>query len=122
MRIAKCKIRRTILPFAICLSHFAVCNLLLARDEEPVGHSGVGRTVTPVNQVLTPLGRQVDLPGMRPQAVALSPDGKLLVVSGKTSELVVLDAEDGAIRQRVELPSDYQFFPPKPVSPQILNP
>ena len=60
--------------------------------------------ITPVNQVLTPMGRQVDLPGMRPQAVALSPDGKLLVTAGKTSELIVVDPDDATIRQRVTLP------------------
>ena len=92
-------------------------------DEETVGHSGDGRAVTPVNQVLTPVGRQVDLPGMRPQAVALSPDGKLLVVSGKTSALIVVGPEDGAIRQRVELPGDNQELPEAgAVAPQILNP
>jgi hypothetical protein len=58
---------------------------------ETVGRSSPDRAVTPVNQILTPAGRQLDLPGMRPQALALSPDGKLLVVSGKTSELVVVD-------------------------------
>src|SRR5258706_10670892 len=47
------------------------------------------RTVTPVNQVLTPYALQIDLPGMRPQALALSPNGKLLVTAGKTSEIVI---------------------------------
>jgi DNA-binding beta-propeller fold protein YncE len=96
---------------------------LFAQDEETVGHSSPGRTVTPVNQVLTPIGLQVDLPGMRPQAVALSPNGKFLVVSGKTSELVVVDPHSGAIRQRVALPSDRQQLPEGgAVAPQILNP
>ena len=31
---------------------------------------------TPVNQHLTPAGTLVELPGVRPQALALSPDGK----------------------------------------------
>ena len=39
----------------------------------------------------------VDLPGMRPQGLALSPDGKILVTAGKTHELVVLDPEAGWI-------------------------
>ena len=38
--------------------------------------------VTPVNQLLTPYGKQVELAGMRPQALALSPDGRLLPGSG----------------------------------------
>ena len=45
---------------------------------EVVGRSGAERTVTPVNQITTPAGQQLNLPGLRPQAVALSPDGALL--------------------------------------------
>src|SRR5262245_19566326 len=72
---------------------------------ELIGRRGADRTVTPVNQVLTPYGKQIELPKMRPQAVALSPDGKLLAVSGKTTEVVVLDPRTGDILQRVNLPS-----------------
>ena len=59
----------------------------------------------PVGQVLTPAGIQVVLPGMRPQALALSPDGRLLAVSGKTPELVIVDPATGTVKQRVPLPS-----------------
>ena len=90
---------------------------------EKVGRAAGNRTVTPVNQVLTPFGRVIELPGLRPQGLALSPDGRLLVVSGKTSELIVLDPETGDIRQRVELPNDKQGEPlPNVVSPNILEP
>src|SRR5882757_5741775 len=71
----------------------------------PVGHNG-DTLITPVNQLVTPAGRQVELPGMRPQALALSPDGKILVTSGLTHELVALDPATGNIRQRVPLPAD----------------
>ncbi|MBA3482152.1 MAG: bifunctional YncE family protein/alkaline phosphatase family protein, partial [Pirellulales bacterium] len=92
-------------------------------DNEQVGRSSDGRTVTPVNQVLTPLGLQVDLLGMRPQAAALSPNGRLLAVSGKTSELVIVDPKSGEVRQRVALPSDLQKLPSSDVvSPMILDP
>ena len=90
--------------------------------------SRVGRTredviVTPVNQLLTPYGQQVELAGMRPQALALSPDGRLLVVSGKTSELVVIAPETGEVTQRVLLPNEAQVEPPQEaVSPNILMP
>ena len=91
----------------------------LSRGSEPrsahenvVGRDGSGRILTPVNQVLTPLGVQLDLPGMRPQAVALSPDGSLLITSGKQSQLVVVDAERGTIRQRVDFPSEDQRVAP----------
>ena len=82
-------------------------------QEEPilVGRHRDDVIVTPVNQLLTPAGTQVELPAMRPQAMALSPDGTRLVVSGKTSELVVIDPDTGAIRQRVDLPSEAQSPP-----------
>jgi DNA-binding beta-propeller fold protein YncE len=89
----------------------------------PVGRVGANRTVTPVNQVLTPFGRVVELPGLRPQGLALSPDGRMLIVSGKSSELVVVDPVTGAIRQRVELPNEGQLEPqPGVASPNILDP
>ncbi len=79
--------------------------------------------VTPVNQVVTPLGKIVELPGLRPQGLALSPDGRLLVASGKSSALVVIDPATGAIRQTVDLPAEQQGEPaPGVVSPNILQP
>ncbi len=71
---------------------------------EKVGKLAPNRYSTPANQILTPAGIQVELPGMRPQAIALSPDGRLLVTSGKTAELVVLDPKTGKILQRVAFP------------------
>jgi YVTN family beta-propeller protein len=80
-------------------------------------------TTLPVNQVVTPLGRQVELPKLRPQALALSPDGRILVVSGKTAELVVVDPATGGIRQRVLLPPDPPDATKPPVpSENILKP
>ena len=77
-----------------------------AGPSETVGRAGTNRVITPVNQILTPAGLQVELPGLRPQAIALSPNGRLLVTCGKTAELVVLDPATGSILQRVPLPSD----------------
>ena len=71
----------------------------------PVGHNGES-LVTPVNQVVTPAGIWVALPGLRPQALALSPDGKLLVTSGLSHELLALDPATGKILQHVPLPPD----------------
>ena len=98
-------------------------DLPVRADEERVGHSSDGRVITPVNQALTPWGDQLDLPGMRPQAVALAPNGKLLITAGKTHELVAVDPATRQILQRVALPNE----PPgtlaqEPVSDQILHP
>ncbi len=90
---------------------------------ERVGYAGGNRSVTPVNQVLTPEGVQVELPGLRPQVLALSPDGKLLVTSGKSSVLVIIDPTKGEILQTVELPSEKLKEPhPQASSANILKP
>jgi len=89
----------------------AVCNLqrVVAGDfdatTETVGWSTNG-LVTPVNQLVTPAGVQVELPQMRPNALALSPDGHLLVTTGLTNEqfLVIVDPAAGSIVQRVPFP------------------
>ena len=60
----------------------------------------------PVNQALTPAGLQVALPGLRPQALVLSPDGRLLVTAGNSNQLITLDPASGRILQHVQLPKD----------------
>jgi DNA-binding beta-propeller fold protein YncE len=86
-----------------------------------VGRYGVQATL-PVNQELTPYGRFVDLPGLRPQVMALTPDGRWLLVSGKTNEVLVLDPATGDLLQRVAMPNDKQAAPVDPVSARILAP
>jgi YVTN family beta-propeller protein len=94
-----------------------------AQDKETVGRGLQARTVTPVNQIVTPFGLHLTLPGLRPQALAVSPDGKLLVVSGKNHALIVADAGTGKILQEVPLPAEAQEEQhPEIVSPQILEP
>ena len=94
-----------------------------APDTERVGVKEQNRTVLPVNQVLVPAGSQVPLPGLRPQALTLSPDGRLLAVSGKTRELVIIDPVAGEITQRVALPAEEQHEPPPEIpSENILAP
>ena len=72
------------------------------RVEQTAAH----RYYTPVNQTLTPAGRLIELPGMRPQALALSPNGRILVTSGKTAALLVLEPGSGRMLQKVTLPSE----------------
>src|SRR5271156_3335292 len=96
--------------FAICVFAQLIFNFGRAADYFGATDGIVGPTanglVTPVNQVVTPAGIQVELPGMRPQAIALSPDGKILVTAGLTHELIVVDPATGEILQRAAFPSD----------------
>jgi len=90
---------------------------------EPVGPLATNRIVVPVNQVLSPAGLQVELPGLRPQVISLSPDGKILATSGKTSELIIIHPVTGSILQRVQLPSEKATDAnPGAVSTHILEP
>ncbi len=77
---------------------------------------------TPVNQLVTPAGTLVELPGIRPNALALSPDGKRLVTAGLTPRLIVIDPATGTIQQRVRLPADNQIPPTESASSGILQP
>ncbi len=101
------------------------CGGKVLADDFATTRAAVGRSaeglITPVNQVVTPVGLQVDLPGMRPQALALSPDGKILIVAGLTHELVVLEPATGKILQRVALPPD-AVGEQKAVTSLILSP
>ncbi|MCP5526178.1 MAG: bifunctional YncE family protein/alkaline phosphatase family protein [Verrucomicrobiales bacterium] len=120
--------KRTRLPSWVLLPAILLCPVPgvaagadVPTSTERVGRAGPGRTVLPVNQVLTPAGRSIDLPGLRPQVLALSPDGRSLAVSGKTSELLIMDPVSGGVRQRVALPPETQQVPPPP-SGNILKP
>jgi DNA-binding beta-propeller fold protein YncE len=89
----------------------------------PVGEIGTNLYSTPVNQLLTPAGRQVALTGLRPQALALSPNGRLLAVSGKTAELILVEPASGRILQHVLLPATpTNEAAPDVVSGHILKP
>ena len=90
-------------------------------DKETVGRHEGGRLVTPVNQLVMPAGRQIELPGMRGEALALSPDGRLLIVSGLTSELLVLDPATGETKQHVQLPKLKKGAPPEASSANFLD-
>jgi DNA-binding beta-propeller fold protein YncE len=75
-----------------------------------------------LNQTITPAGERIDLPGMRPQVLAMSPDGRWLVTSGKTNKLVVIDAESLKVSQTVDFPSKDQLAEPANVSENNLKP
>jgi YVTN family beta-propeller protein len=64
----------------------------------------------------------VELSGLRPQALALSPDSKLLVTSGKTHELVGIYTQSGKIVKKLALPPEKATNTIGPVSENILQP
>jgi YVTN family beta-propeller protein len=115
-------IQAVVLPLVISSAAFSPA-LIFADDfnatADPVGRSADG-LITPVNQRVTPAGIQIDLPGMRPNALALSPDGKLLVTAGLTHELVAVNPATGEIVQRVSFPPD-KAQAEAPVAAGILN-
>lgn len=111
--------------------HLATCALAgffagrIFADQFSTTTAAVGRTgdalITPVNQLVTPAGAQVELPGIRPQALALSPDGKILVTAGITHELIAVDPATAAITQHIPLPAS-QTTEAQPLVAEILNP
>ena len=44
---------------------------------QKVGQIAPGKWLLPTGQIIAPAGRQADLAGIRPQALALSPNGKI---------------------------------------------
>jgi YVTN family beta-propeller protein len=119
--------RCILVRLAVAISAVAIiysANSIFA-DEFDATTGTVGFTThglsTPVNQLVTPTGVQVVLPGVRPTALALSPDGKILVTAGLTHELIAMDPTTGRILQHVPFPSD-KAQPEKPLFEGILNP
>jgi len=108
-----------LIAVALCLPRLVVADDFDSTTAS-VGHVD-GWLMTPMNQLVTPTGTLIDLPDMRPQALALSPDGKLLVTAGLTHELVAVDPATGKISQRVALPSD-QAPAQAPLDAPILEP
>ena len=100
-------------PFLCMAAAAAAISVGAAQDtgdffssREPATRDEGDRAVTPVNQIVEPAGRQVYLPKLRPQALALSPDGRILVTSGKTHDLIVIDPVSARVMQEVLLPPD----------------
>ncbi len=118
-------LRTFTMAFGIAISHaVAVADeTSLPPSDELVARFSSARLVTPVNQIVTPSGIQVELPGLRPQALALSPDGEILVTAGKTPDIVVIQPATGRILQKVPLPSEQANEPTNaPVSTHLLKP
>ena len=112
--------------FAGALILAAVCAVHARQDtaatNEPARRGAGDRLATPVNQIVEPAGRQLDLPGLRPQGLALSPDGQILATSGKTHDLIIIDPAAWKVAQRVEMPSAAAAAGEEPVASRILAP
>jgi YVTN family beta-propeller protein len=113
----------TFLLLGVCPLSTVLCSMAGARQDQAVAALLPNPALTtPLSQTVTPAGYKLDLPGMRPQVVAMSPDGKFLVTSGKTNKLVVVDAESREVVQTVEFPSQDQKEEPSVASTNILQP
>jgi len=124
-------LRRTVPALLITAAAGTLAAVLLPRaggtaaqapTVKAAGRQAGGVVVTPSEQTLTPAGAQAELYDLRPQVLAMSPDGRLLITSGKTNDLVVLDPATGQVRQKVPMPGGGGEAVPAPVAPQILKP
>ncbi|HWB03403.1 MAG TPA: alkaline phosphatase family protein [Verrucomicrobiales bacterium] len=86
--------------------------------KEIIGRVAANRYILPTNQVITPAGIHAALPGLRPQALALSPNGRLLVTAGNGSKLYCLNPITGAVRQEVTFAPDAPPPPSKDKKPK----
>ena len=123
MKVIPISLWRVALSSTLLLGAFACFGRDDLGGSEKVGRAADGSVILPMNQVLTPAGQQVDLPGLRPQVLALSPDRKLLVTAGKTHDLVLIDPADGHVIDSIALPPDgLGEEQPGVVSTHILKP
>jgi len=107
---------------AVGLSFVAEAQPAQEVNLEQVRRVSEGRMITPVNQIAEPAGRQIEMPGLRPQGLALSPDGRILVTSGKTHDLIVIDPVAAKVIQTVQLPAkDVTISDQTAVSPRKLQ-
>ena len=82
---------------------------------EKVGKLAEGRWLLPTGQIIAPAGRQIDLAGIRPQALTLSPNGKFLAVAGSSKDVLIFDSATGQEISRTTMPGDAKAAePPKP--------
>jgi len=114
------KLRRSaVVITAILFAFTASCSLAIKQAVPP---RPPGPAWVPVGQIVQPAGIQVELPGLRPQVLALSPDGRRLVTSGKTNEIIVVDPATGTLLERVPFPNDIGEVAPEAPSENVLDP
>ncbi len=89
---------------------------------EKVGKIAEGKWLLPTGQTITPAGRQIDLPGIRPQALTLSPNGKYLAVAGSSKDVLIFDAATGQELSRMTMPGDTKVAAPPTASALLPAP
>jgi YVTN family beta-propeller protein len=90
--------------------------------KEVIGRVAPNRYILPTNQIITPTGVHAPLPGIRPQGLALSPDGKLLVAAGSINKLLSLNPVTGAVLHQVTFAPDPPPPPAKDAKPPKTPP
>ena len=79
---------------------------------EHAGPQGDGTAITPTGWKVAPVGKQVQV-GERPYGVAMSPDGKTLLVSNNgvnKQSLMAVDPASGAVTQTIDYPAPEAVF------------
>ena len=79
---------------------------------EGPGHTSANEVMLPVHQILTPAGRQIVLPKLRPQGIAVSPDQSYVVTSGRSAELILIDPVNAAVLTKIPMPARKTTAPP----------
>ena len=93
------------------MSRYALCLVLLV-VLGTTGSVSAQTPTTPGGWVLTPAGQQVSL-GDRPLSIAMSPDGKTLLVGNdgqSTQSLMVIDRASGTVEQTISYPAPEALF------------
>lgn len=103
-----------------CIATLVIAEMALplSAQESKASPETIETSVTAV----TPAGIRIELNGLRPQVLALSPNGKSLITSGKTNKLMVIDPDTHEVSQTVDFPSKEQITEPTVASPNILKP
>src|SRR4051795_6321500 len=87
-----------LLVFSATAPNSRAAGVALTRPDA-VGRIATNRYALPTGQLLSPAGKQIELPTMRPQVFAMSPDRKVLIAAGKTNGIAVIDVASGKVIQ-----------------------
>lgn len=81
---------------------------------EVQGPKSAQDVLLPIEQRITPAGRQIVLEDRRPQGVAWHPGGRYFVASGRSADLLVVDPVKAEIAKRIPMPAGSETTPEPP--------